>query len=150
MDIRWITAFLDFEPTSFERGAEFWSAVTGYAVSAPRSEHPEFARLEPPDGDAYLRVQRLEDGPSRIHLDLHFDDVRRHADRAITLGARSSARRSSRQDPTGPCCATRPASPTASEEPTAAANAPGTTGAPSRSDIKPETARDQGLPRNAS
>lgn len=28
----------------------------------------------PPDGDADLRVQRLEEGPSRIHLDLHADD----------------------------------------------------------------------------
>ncbi|GAB3307380.1 VOC family protein [Epidermidibacterium keratini] len=87
MDIRWITAFLDFEPAAHERATAFWSAVTGYAVSEPRGEHAEFATLIPPNGDAYLRVQRQEEGPSRIHLDLHVDDVRRHADRAISLGA---------------------------------------------------------------
>ena len=41
----------------------------------------------PPDGDAFLRVQRLADGPSRIHLDLHVDDPSTAAQRAVELGA---------------------------------------------------------------
>ena len=87
MDVRWITAFLDFDPADHERGTAFWSAVTGYAVSEPRGSHREFTTLVPPDGDSYLKVQRLEEGPSRVHLDLHVDDPRRHADRAVSRGA---------------------------------------------------------------
>ena len=67
----WMTAFVDLAPDEFERGVEFWRGVTGYALSPARGEHDEFATLVPPDGDAHLRVQRLVDGPSRLHLDLH-------------------------------------------------------------------------------
>ena len=41
----------------------------------------------PDDGDAFLRVQRLEDGADRIHLDLHVEAPREAADRAVALGA---------------------------------------------------------------
>lgn len=46
----------------------------------------------PPDGDDYLRVQRREEGGSRIHLDLHVADVVAAADRATALGATVVAR----------------------------------------------------------
>ena len=42
----------------------------------------------PPAGDDFLRVQRLEQGPSRIHLDLHVTDAGAAAERAVALGAR--------------------------------------------------------------
>ena len=59
----WVSAFLDFAPGDFDRGVAFWRDVTGYAVSAPRGETDQFATLVPPDGDDYLRVQHLDDGP---------------------------------------------------------------------------------------
>ena len=83
----WLSAFLDFAPGDFERGVAFWSAVTGYAVSARRGPETEFATLLPPDGDDFLRVQRLGAGPGRIHLDLHVSDPAAAADEALTLGA---------------------------------------------------------------
>lgn len=67
----WITAFLDLTADEFEDAVAFWRAVTGYGLSAARGEHQEFATLVPPAGDAYLRVQRIDDGPSGVHLDLH-------------------------------------------------------------------------------
>ena len=83
----WLSAFLDFAPGDFERGVAFWSAVTGYAVSARRGPDTEFATLLPPDGDDFLRVQRLGAGPGRIHLDLHVSDPAAAAGEALTLGA---------------------------------------------------------------
>ena len=52
-------------------GVGFWAGVTGYDVSPTAATHDEFATLVPPEGDAFLRVQRVDDGPGRMHLDLH-------------------------------------------------------------------------------
>src|SRR4051812_7423425 len=85
--IRWTTAFLDLPPPAFDAGAAFWCATTGSTLSPARGSRGEFATLLPPDGDAYLRVQRLDDGPARVHLDLHVDDVDASAAQALALGA---------------------------------------------------------------
>lgn len=86
--VGWVTAFLDFPGSSYDAGVGFWRAVTASGLAPSRGEYDEFATLLPPDGDAYLRVQRLGEGPRRIHLDLHVPDVRAAADRATALGAR--------------------------------------------------------------
>lgn len=88
----WLSAFLDFAAADRARGVQFWSAVTGYAGSPPRGAHDEFATLVPPDGDDYLRVQRRERGPTRIHLDLHVEDVDAATASAEALGASTVAR----------------------------------------------------------
>ena len=82
----WVSAFLDFAPGDFDRGVAFWRDVTGYAVSAPRGGTDQFVTLVPPDGDDDLRVQHLDDGPGRIHLDLHVADPTVAAEAAIELG----------------------------------------------------------------
>ncbi|MCE5288905.1 MAG: VOC family protein [Nocardiaceae bacterium] len=83
----WISAFLDFTPDAHDAGSTFWSAATGYDISPERGTQGEFAGLVPPDGDVYLRLQRLHDGPSRVHLDLHVHDVRAAAEHAVSRGA---------------------------------------------------------------
>lgn len=83
----WVTAFLDLAPESHTAGLAFWRDVSGWDVSPVRGDHGEFVTLVPPAGDAHLRVQRLETGPSRVHLDLHIADPRAAADRAVSLGA---------------------------------------------------------------
>ncbi|WP_378079203.1 VOC family protein [Actinoplanes sichuanensis] len=81
--MRWITGFLD----SPSRVAEpFWEAVTGWSLSARRAGGA-FATLLPVRGDACLRVQVVGDGPARVHLDLHVDDIAEAAQRVIGLGA---------------------------------------------------------------
>ena len=87
MAVRWTTGFLDFPTATIELGCSFWRGVTGYALSAPRGAAGQFATLEPPQGDPYLRVQRTESGPPGCHLDLHVDDVEVMARRATALGA---------------------------------------------------------------
>lgn len=83
----WVSAFLDSAPEHYREGVGFWQAATGYGLSAPRGETAEFATLLPPDGDDFLRVQRLEDGVDRVHLDLHVTDPRAAADAAVVAGA---------------------------------------------------------------
>jgi hypothetical protein len=88
--IRWLTLFLD-RPAGLETSSSrFWSDVTGTSPSPWRSGG-RFATFVPADGDAHLRVQRVDDGLGGVHLDLHVDvagtpsnDV---ASRAVALGA---------------------------------------------------------------
>lgn len=67
----WITAFLDVPASRHAVAAAFWSGVTGSTLSRSRGADGEFATFEPPDGDAYLRLQRIGSGPAGVHLDLH-------------------------------------------------------------------------------
>lgn len=83
----WITAFIDSPADAWDASRDFWTAVTGYRLSAARGEHGDFQTLLPPEGDGYLRVQRLHDGGPRVHLDLHVPDLRAAADAAVALGA---------------------------------------------------------------
>ncbi len=87
ISVAWTTAFVDLPASSFDRGVAFWRAVTGSEVSPPRGEHGEFGTLLPAEGDAFLRVQRVLDGPGGVHLDLHVADPRAAADQAVSLGA---------------------------------------------------------------
>lgn len=89
----WISAFLDLPASSFDAGRSFWRGVTGYDVSAARGDQREFATLVPPDGDDYLRLQRVADGPGGIHLDIHVASPREAADIAVSLGAEKVADR---------------------------------------------------------
>lgn len=86
-EIRWAWMFLDTPRADAERSWRFWSEVTGWRLSPTRGEHDEFATLLPPHGDSWLKLQALDDGPSRLHLDLDVDDVTAAAERAERLGA---------------------------------------------------------------
>jgi hypothetical protein len=88
MTIQWVTGFFDFPVPVFEAGRDFWLGVTGYALSPPRGPRADFATLVPGEGDAYLRVQRIYDGPPGCHLDFHTPDWAGLAARASGLGAR--------------------------------------------------------------
>lgn len=83
----WISAFLDLAADELERGTAFWAQVTGTTLSTVRGERAEFTTLVPPDGDDHLRVQRRDEGPSRVHLDLHVVDQAAAAEHAQRLGA---------------------------------------------------------------
>jgi hypothetical protein len=88
----WLTAFLDLTADEHAEASAFWAAVTGWATSSPRGPEGEFATLLPPDGDPYLKLQRLGDGESRLHLDVTVPDPDRSASRAEGLGASVVAR----------------------------------------------------------
>lgn len=90
----WLTLYLDVAPDEHAAAVAFWEGVTGYPLSSSRGEHGEYATLLPPDGDAQLRVQRLDDGPSGVHLDVHVPggDIDAGVDEAVGLGASVVAR----------------------------------------------------------
>jgi len=67
----WLTAFLDLPADGFAQAVAFWRQVTGYGLSEPRGDDGEFATLVPPQGDAFLRVQRVGSEAGGVHLDLH-------------------------------------------------------------------------------
>ena len=71
MPVTWLTAFLDLTADEFAPAVAFWQDVSGYGLSPARGAHDEFATLVPPQGDAFLRVQRIGSGASAVHLDLH-------------------------------------------------------------------------------
>lgn len=87
----WVSAFLDVPAAGHAASTRFWGGVTAMEPSAPRGEDDEFTTLVPRDGDDYLRVQRVGDGPPRIHLDLHVEDPRTAADEALARGGREVA-----------------------------------------------------------
>jgi hypothetical protein len=91
-ELRWMTAFLDLPARTFDAGTMFWRAVTGSGISSPRGEHDEFMTLVPRDGDPYLKVQRIADGPGGIHLDLHTDDMPALVGHANDCGAEGQLR----------------------------------------------------------
>lgn len=70
----WITAFLDVPASRHAVAGAFWAGVTGSTLSRSRGDLEEFATLEPPDGDAYLRLQRIGTGTAGVHLDLQAPD----------------------------------------------------------------------------
>ena len=71
----------------------FWREVTGSELSPLRGAAGEFATLLPADGDAYLRVQRVADGPGGHHLDLHVDPALTSVEQAVerAVAARHAA-----------------------------------------------------------
>ncbi|WP_204298402.1 VOC family protein [Actinoplanes campanulatus] len=83
MAVRWMTGFLDGPDRV---AVPFWQAVTGYGLSDWR-EDGTFATLLPAAGDAFLRVQVVGDGPARVHVDLHVDDLPAASYGAAALGA---------------------------------------------------------------
>ena len=86
-ELRWMTATLDLPAASLDAATAFWRSVTGSGLSEPRGEHGELATLLPRDGDPYVQVQRVADGPGGVHLDLHTDDVPGFVEHATDGGA---------------------------------------------------------------
>ena len=85
--VRWVSAFLDVTPDTFDAGATFWSAVTGSVLGEPTGAHDEFWPLAPSVADPCLWLQRTQEGPVGCHPDLYVDDVAAVADHAVGLGA---------------------------------------------------------------
>lgn len=84
MAIHWLTLFFDAPRPTARAAEEFWLQVTRSTLSARRGE---FATLIPESGDPYLRVQEVDTDIAGCHLDVHVDNVRTEAERAVTLGA---------------------------------------------------------------
>ena len=98
MSIRWTTIFLDAPRDVTDSTVAFWTGVTGTKLSPWRGDHDEFATLLPADGDAYLRVQRVQEGTGGSHLDLHVDTAIESLDEASARAEKQGAQVRSRLD----------------------------------------------------
>lgn len=91
MTIRWVTAFLDSPSETAGASEAFWLGVTGGQLSTQRGERAEFATILPPDGDPFIKVQRVvQSSPGAMHLDLHSDEVPALAALVERLGGTTS------------------------------------------------------------
>ena len=77
---------IDVPESVHDRELAFWQAAAGGATR--RSErYPEFHWAQLPGQDIAMLVQRLEEGPGRVHLDIHTDDLDAEVARLEALGA---------------------------------------------------------------
>jgi glyoxalase superfamily protein len=77
---------IDVPPAGHDRELEFWQAATG-APLARNARFPEYHSAALPGSGFGLLIQRLGTGPSRIHLDIHTDDLAAEVARLERLGA---------------------------------------------------------------
>lgn len=88
MAVTWLTAFLDTAASDAPGTEAYWVGVTGWPLSERRGVDGEFATLQPPDGDAPVKVQVAgSPPPNGMHLDVHTDDLEGLVDDATRLGA---------------------------------------------------------------
>ena len=77
---------IDVPEADHDRELAFWSAATGQQLIR-FDRHPEYHGAELPGHDLGLLVQRLGDGPGRLHLDIHTDNPAAELARLERLGA---------------------------------------------------------------
>jgi Glyoxalase-like domain len=82
----WLHTVIDVPPALHATAAEFWSQALGWPAGSPWTDHQELSSFEPPDGDAYVHLQRI-DGPPRVHVDLEADNLQETVAKATSLGA---------------------------------------------------------------
>jgi hypothetical protein len=76
---------LDLAPHVHDEERDFWAGTLGGHVAPGWS--PEFSWIAEGATSAHLLVQRLDEGPSRLHLDLETDDMDAEVRRLERLGA---------------------------------------------------------------
>lgn len=77
---------IDVPPGDHDQELAFWQEATG-APLAQSARFPEYHSAALPGSGFGLLVQRLGDGPGRIHLDIHTDDLAAEVARLARLGA---------------------------------------------------------------
>ena len=78
---------IDFDPAHHDAAVAFWGGAIGGAVKRIE-QFPEYHRIQLAHNQIGLLTQRLGDGASRIHLDIHTDDAEAEMRRLEALGAK--------------------------------------------------------------
>lgn len=77
---------IDVPDDDHDREVAFWEAATGVRLEQS-ARHPEYRGALLPGDDFVLLTQQLEEGASRVHLDIHTDDLEAEVARLEQLGA---------------------------------------------------------------
>lgn len=81
---------IDHDPATFEAGTAFWAGVQGVRpIPDKEGRYVSVGEV----GSLALEVQRLDEGSSRVHVDIETDDVEAEVARLEGLGARLVERR---------------------------------------------------------
>jgi Glyoxalase-like domain len=76
---------IDVPPVDHDKELAFWQAASGQELAAARIEGYHGTELH---GQKFgLLVQRLGEGRSRVHVDIHTDDLEAEVSRLERLGA---------------------------------------------------------------
>jgi len=77
---------IDVPAPAHDREVAFWAAATG---RDPKhiEQYPEYHFFDLPTEHIGLLTQRLDDGPGRVHVDIHTDDLEAEVARLEALGA---------------------------------------------------------------
>lgn len=79
---------IDCEADDLSGAEAFWCQALGCAVQhSDNPEHQSYVKLETPDGDVGVLLQKVEH-PSRVHIDIETDDIEAEVQRLEKLGAR--------------------------------------------------------------
>ena len=76
---------IDVPASAHDRELSFWEAALGQPL--PQFAFPEYHGAALHGQDFWLLTQCLGDGPARVHLDIHTDDVEAEVARLEQLGA---------------------------------------------------------------
>jgi hypothetical protein len=77
---------IDVPPADHDRELAFWNAAVGQPLR--QGEHfPEYHGVALRGQEFGLLIQRLDEGPARVHLDIHTDDLDAEVARLEALGA---------------------------------------------------------------
>jgi predicted enzyme related to lactoylglutathione lyase len=77
---------IDVPAGDHDRELAFWSAAVGQPLTR-FDTHPEYHGAALRGLEVGLLIQRLGDGPGRVHLDIHTDDLAAEIARLEELGA---------------------------------------------------------------
>ncbi len=77
---------IDVAPADHDEAVAFWSGATGGLTQG--QQFPEYHWAEIPGQDIGFLLQRLEEGASRIHIDIHTTDLDAEVARLEQLGAK--------------------------------------------------------------
>jgi Glyoxalase-like domain len=77
---------VDVPSADHDRELAFWRGASGRPLDE-LTGHPEYHGSELRGQDFALLVQRLGDGPPRVHVDIHTDDLEAEVARLEGLGA---------------------------------------------------------------
>jgi Glyoxalase-like domain len=77
---------IDVPPADHDRELAFWQAAIGKPLTR-FEQHPEYHGADLNSAESWLLIQRLDDGQSRVHVDIHTDDLAAEVTRLEGLGA---------------------------------------------------------------
>lgn len=77
---------IDVPEEDHDQELAFWQAVSGEALNQIE-KHPEYHAALLHGQEMGLLIQRLGEGPARVHVDIHTDDLAAEVARLEALGA---------------------------------------------------------------